>query len=328
MRSHACRSRGYFVSAGVTGGMLAILFVAGCSKEKPKDTVLTEAIVTQQPPASDHAGIMMTTETAAAPGLQPSARRGIGSAGASASNAGGAEQQTGAPSAVQIPDVLPGAMLVRTGQASLQVDSLETGIARVRDMARRTGAVVANTAMRGGHDQVRSASIELRIPSAHFDDAVNGLAPIGKLESVNVSVEDVGEEFVDVQARMDNARRLEQRLVRLLATRTGKLNDVLQVERELARVREEIERYEGRLRYLRTRASVSTLTVNVHEPPPLVATRPGEHPIREAFIQAWRNFVALSAGVIASLGVVVPIGIVALGIFVIARRIGPLRSSS
>src|SRR5205823_10851551 len=75
--------------------------------------------------------------------------------------------------------------------------------------------------------------------------------PIGKLESVNVSAEDVGEEYVDVAARMANARRLESRLIDLLAARTGKLKDVLDVEQELARVREEIERYEGRLRYLK-----------------------------------------------------------------------------
>ena len=78
-----------------------------------------------------------------------------------------------------------------------------------------------------GKEQTRAASLELRIPSEHFDEAVNGLSPIGKLESVNVNVQDVGEEFVDVQARMVNARRLEQRLIDLLANRTGKLTDVL-----------------------------------------------------------------------------------------------------
>jgi len=52
---------------------------------------------------------------------------------------------------------------------------------------------------------------------------------------VNVNAEDVGEEFTDVTARMGNARRLEARLIDLLATRTASLKDVLDVERELAR---------------------------------------------------------------------------------------------
>jgi hypothetical protein len=165
----------------------------------------------------------------------------------------------------------------------------------------------------------------LRIPSNRFDEAVNGLSPIGKVESVSVSVQDVGEEYVDVQARVANARRLEQRLVELLANRTGKLSDVLTVERELARVREEIERYEGRMRYLRSRASVSTLSIAIHEPYPIVAERPGTHPIRDAFIQAWRNLIGVTAGIIASLGVLIPLGVLVAAIILIGRRWLPTR---
>jgi hypothetical protein len=217
-------------------------------------------------------------------------------------------------------DVVPGSMLVRVGQASVQVDSLDSGISRVREMARRTGAIIANTSMEDGKEQTRAASLELRIPSEHFDEAVNGLSPIGKLESVNVNVQDVGEEFVDVQARMVNARRLEQRLIDLLANRTGKLTDVLRVESELARVREEIERYEGRMRYLRSRSSVSTLTVAIHEAYPIVAEHAGMHPMRDAFAQAGRNFVGVTAGLIASLGVLIPIGVLVGAALFIARR--------
>ena len=219
----------------------------------------------------------------------------------------------------------PGSMLVRVGQASLEVDSLEVGIGRVREMARRTGAVIANTSMEGGREQVRTASLELRIPSERFDEAVNGLRPIGKLESVSVSVQDVGEEYVDVEARMVNARRLEQRLIELLANRTGKLADVLSVEHELARVREQIERYEGRLRYLRSRASISTLTLSVHEPFPIVAERPGTHPIRDAFVQAWRNLIGVTAAIISSLGVIVPLGLIVVVVALVGRRIIPAR---
>src|SRR5439155_19034059 len=125
----------------------------------------------------------------------------------------------------------------------------------------------------------------------------------------------------DVQARMVNAHRLEQRLIDLLANRTGKLTDVLRVEGELARVREEIERYEGRLRYLRTRSSVSTLTIAVHEANPIVAERPGSHPMRDAFLQARENFVGVTAGLIASLGVLIPIGVLIGVVVLIGRRL-------
>ena len=278
---------------------------------------------------------VMAADTAAAITLRAPARmaptRGVAGAVAGRPAAvlengqGDASGEEGTEAPAQQPEVAPGSMLVRTGEASLQVDSLEIGIARVRDVARRTGAVIANTSMAGGKQQTRAASLELRIPSERFDEAVNGLAPIGKVESVSVTVQDVGEEYVDVQARVANARRLEQRLVELLATRTGKLADVLTVERELARVREQIERYEGRMRYLRTRASISTLSIGIHEPYPIVAEHPGERPIRDAFVQAWRNLVGVTAGLIASLGVILPLGILVVGLALLARRWFPSR---
>ena len=199
-------------------------------------------------------------------------------------------------------------MLVRTGQAVLEVDSLEEGIARVRALAQRMGGIVGNTTISAGTEETRRAEVELRIPSARFDEAVGGLSPIGRVETVNVSAEDVGEEYTDVSARVANARRLESRLLDLLESRSGRLEEILNVEREVARVREEIERYEGRLRYLRTRASVSVLTVTLHEPQTMMGARPGDRPIRDAFGIAWRNFVDLVAGLIASLGILVPLG--------------------
>src|SRR5213079_2966484 len=133
------------------------------------------------------------------------------------------------------------------------------------------------------------------------------------------NAEDVGEEFVDVQARMDNARRLEQRLIGLLATRTGKLKDVLDVEQALAQVREEIERYEGRIRYLQAHTAMSTLSITVHEPLPVVGEA-GHSVMGEAFTQAWRNFVVLLALAVQSLGVVLPLGFVAGVAWLVTRR--------
>lgn len=211
-------------------------------------------------------------------------------------------------------------MIIRTGNASVEVDSLEVAIASVQRIAAALGGWVGNTSMSGGEHDVRSASIELKIPSARYDEALAGLRPIGKVENVTSNAEDVGEEFVDLSARTANARRLEERLVTLLATRTGKLEDVLNVERELARVREEIERYEGRLRYLKSRVATSTLTVTVHERFPLVAPEtPGENVIAEAFRDAWRNFVRFVAAFIASLGTLVPVALLA-GIAALAWR--------
>jgi hypothetical protein len=211
-------------------------------------------------------------------------------------------------------------LIVRTGQASIEVDSLETAMAELRRVAQRVGGFVADASVQSGRNQLRTATLQLKVPASRFDDLTQGLEPLGKLQFVNVSAEDVSEEFVDLTARVANGHRLEDRLVELLRTRTGKLQDVLSVERELARVREEIERMEGRMRFLKNSAQLSTLSVNLYEPAPLVASHPGRSVIGEAFKTAWRNFVGVLAGAIASLGFVVPVVILGWGALIVGKR--------
>jgi hypothetical protein len=216
-------------------------------------------------------------------------------------------------------------MLVRTGTAQIEVDSLEIAMQQIRVLAQRLGGIIANTQLASGRDQIRSATLQMKIPVARWADALSGLEPIGKVEALNEFTEDVGEEYVDITARVANAERLEARLIELLANRTGKLSDVLTVERELARVREEIERYQGRLRYLRNRAQLSTLTVTVHEAFPVVSARGEAGVIGDAFKQAWRNFVGFVAGIISFMGILVPVAGLALLGWLAWRRWGPDR---
>jgi len=202
-------------------------------------------------------------------------------------------------------------MIIRNGDVSIQVDSVEVAIERVRQLAASLDGHIGNVSVNTGERQVRSAALEMKVPSAKFDDAMSGMAPLGKVERSTATAEDVGEEFVDISARVANAKRLEARLVTLLATRTGKLEDVLAVERELARVREEIERYEGRIRFLATRVATSTIVANVHEKAPLVASQPGTNVLGHAFANMWRNFVRFIAAGIESLGVFIPLALIA-----------------
>ena len=169
-------------------------------------------------------------------------------------------------------------MVIRTGQAFIEVEKVDPAVLKVRQLAAQVGGYITNSSISGGRDQIRQATLELKIPSPRYDQAVGSLSTIGKVETVTSNAQDVGEEFVDVTARVTNAKRLEERLISLLANRTGKLDEVLRVERELARVREEIERYEGRLRYLSSRVAMSTLTITVHEPAPILGNNPGENP--------------------------------------------------
>ena len=188
-------------------------------------------------------------------------------------------------------------MLIRTGDASVEWIPLSR---------QSTRCISSRGGWAGGspepHLQVARISCAGHAAAAHsadrFGDA-QSLGTLGRVEWVNVAAQDVGEEYVDLTARAANAERLERRLIDLLARRTGKLEDVLAVERELARVREEIERYEGRLRYLRTHVATSSLAVRVHERAPVIAGPGGTGLIGEAFRDAWRNFLHAIAGGIA-----------------------------
>jgi Domain of unknown function (DUF4349) len=210
------------------------------------------------------------------------------------------------------------ALLIRTGRLVIKVDSLEQAVRRVTSIAGTLGGFVAGASIQAGERQSRSATLEVKVPAARYDGAVGALDSVGRVTSSTTTTEDVGEEFVDVGARVENARRLEQRLVSLLAQRTGKLEEALAVERELARVREEIERYEGRLRFLRSRVAMSTIAVTLYEPGPLVG-QPGTNPIVAALRQSWRNFVGAVAGGIELAGALAPVALV-LGLVGIGVR--------
>jgi hypothetical protein len=237
--------------------------------------------------------------------------------------------QAAAPQAPPLASQLPAAagpasstaMLIRTAKAAVEVKALDPAVAAARRAAARWGGVIANAQVETGRHELHRAMLQIRVPAAGFDSLLAGLAPLGRVESVQVSAQDVGEEYVDTEARVANLRRLEARMVDLLVTRTGRLSDVLGVERELARVRGEIEQIEGRRRYLERSVAMSTLDLALHEPAPIVAGTPGSNPIAAALRDAWRYFVASIAWGISALGVLVPVVAVAAGGWLLVRRL-------
>jgi hypothetical protein len=190
---------------------------------------------------------------------------------------------------------------------TVEVERIEPAVERIQALAASLDGYIAHVSMQTGADQFRRATLTLRIPAERFDEATAGVRPLGKVEQLDVAVEDVTEQYVDLEARLANARRLEERLLRLLETRAGTLEQVLAAERELARVRTEIELYDGRLRQLAGRVSLSTLTVVVQEPRPILGTTPGQSVLGNAFRQAWRNFVWTVAGIISAAGALIPL---------------------
>ena len=113
--------------------------------------------------------------------------------------------------------------------------------------------------------QNRSGRWVLRVPVDHYQSFLSSAKDLGVPEQVQETARDVTDEYVDLHARISNQKRLEQRILGVLDEVQGKIGEVLEVERQLSRVRETIERMEGKMRQLKDRVSMTTITLNVRE---------------------------------------------------------------
>ena len=92
---------------------------------------------------------------------------------------------------------------------------------------------------------------------------------VGKVQSKNLGSEDVSERFIDLQARLKSSLREDESLLSLL-DRTSTVIEVLAIERELTRVRLDIERLQGQLNFLERRIDLATITVSLSSPPSVI----------------------------------------------------------
>jgi len=125
--------------------------------------------------------------------------------------------------------------------------------------------VHAATEKLGGYVASESThGIVIKVPSARIDDALGMLGTLAKIKTREVTARDVTSDYVDLRIRIDNARRLQERLKELLG-QTQDVARILDIEKELARVTEELERFEGQMRLMNNQTTFATLTISVEE---------------------------------------------------------------
>ncbi|MCB9561908.1 MAG: DUF4349 domain-containing protein [Kofleriaceae bacterium] len=161
--------------------------------------------------------------------------------------------------------------IVRTGELSLVVQTYDEARDRIDALVRAAGGYVDSTRVSHSEGQVSDAVIVLRVPVTQFGALLPQLRALGEIQAETTDASDITDQYVDVAARLKSARALEARLLELAATGTGKVTEVLEVERELARVRAEIEQYEGRIRLWDDQVSLSTLTLRLSTERPEIA---------------------------------------------------------
>ena len=161
----------------------------------------------------------------------------------------------------------PSTSIARTARLRIRATDFEAARPIVDRVVASTGGLVGRVDVSGSRGDARTLTATLHIPAAQLDAAMSTLKSIGRVVDEAQSGEDVTEQVVDVTARLANARNTEKRLTDLLQKRTGDLADVLAAEREIARVREEIERLDAQRQTLGRRVTYATLNLEIVEEP-------------------------------------------------------------
>ncbi len=111
-------------------------------------------------------------------------------------------------------------------------------------------------------------TIIIRVPAKNFDNLLKGATKgIPKFDYKEIEVKDVTEEFLDVQARLNTKKELENRYLELLK-KANSVTEILEVEKQIGELRSDIESVEGRLKYLENNVSFSTLTMTFYQKEP------------------------------------------------------------
>ena len=190
--------------------------------------------------------------------------------------------------------------IIYTATLRIVTENLSDAEAALPGLVERFGGYVARADVDRSSGRFPRGSWTVRVPVANYDAFLAGADGLGVVEEKDETATDVTAEFVDVEARLASRRKLETRLLELLEDRAAELKDVLETERELARVREEIETAEGRLRYLSNQTAFSTVTLNVRQEreyvPPAEPTFGGK--IAATWDRSLTNLAAFARGLV------------------------------
>ena len=214
-----------------------------------------------------------------------------------------------------------GPSVIKTAHIDLEVakDGLQEATRSSISIASRFGGFVLATAT--NDDRKASATVTLRIPADSFERALAELEGLGDVKGEQISGEDVGQEFVDLAARVRNLESQETVLLRLM-DRSVSVADTIRVQRELQGVQLEIERLTGRLRYLKDQADMGTISLAFVEVGAPAAPRPAR-----VIARAWAQAIDLSLGVVAAVivgtGFLIPVAVLAAIAFLALRALRP-----
>jgi hypothetical protein len=213
--------------------------------------------------------------------------------------------------------------LIRSAELSIELQHYDAGVRRAEEIAESLGGFVADARATSSAGERASGTLSLRVPADRFDEALRRLSELGNVRARAIQTQDVSREYFDLETRVRVKRDAEARMREVLRNRPARLTDIVEAERELTRIVEEIETMEGQRLLYDRQVAMATVSVTLFEPgvtPPAVEPSFLE-PIRRALREASRALSSSVAGLIYVAAAGLPWAAVAAFAAMLVRRV-------
>lgn len=191
--------------------------------------------------------------------------------------------------------------IIKTARLNIEVQDFEAAAGDVERLAQASEGFVSTSNSYVTDTGHKRGTVTIRVPAEGFLNAVEEIKKLGKVKSTSSSGQDMTEEYVDLDARLRTLEKQEGRLLEILEN-ASTVEDLLKVEGHLGRVRGEIERITGRLRYLDNMVDLSTITVDMFEPEPITHS----WGLRDSLSSSVKGFIGTTNFLIVFAGNVMP----------------------
>src|SRR5438874_1451584 len=167
--------------------------------------------------------------------------------------------------AVAAPPALANRKLIRNATVDMEIVSFDDALQKITAFANEDRGYIATTHSEKQANGKLKGEIVVKVAPENLDQFLQKIRGLGELKNQTIGTEDVTKAYFDTDSRLKNARVMEQRLIDMLKKKSDDINDLLQVEKELGRVRQEIEQMQGELKFWDAQVQFATVTIALAE---------------------------------------------------------------
>lgn len=154
--------------------------------------------------------------------------------------------------------------LIKESFLRFETQNLDKTYSKIIGFIKQNGGFIQDDNSNKSYNRI-SRNLTIRIPTDNFQKTIDSISNhVMFFDTKRVSSKDVTEEFIDLEARLKAKQTLEKRYLELLS-KAKNVKEILEIERELSNIREEIEAKQGRLKYLQSKVSLSTLNIEFYK---------------------------------------------------------------